>query len=277
MTRQALTEQILKKGSYLCVGLDTDPDRLPPHLLSGPDPVVAFNKAIIAATQDLCVAYKLNTAFYERQGVDGWRALAATVQHIPAGHFIIADAKRGDIGNTALQYARTFFDTYGFDAVTVAPYMGEDSVTPFLNHAGKWAIVLGLTSNAGSRDFQMLSTSGGARLYEKVIKAVAGWGQPDGLMFVVGATRTEQIAEIRRWIPEHFLLVPGVGAQGGDLKKISAQGLNRSGGLLVNASRSILYAGKDEDFATAARQVATGYVEEMTACLQRYGHQLDHR
>ncbi len=270
MTKQQLTDHIFKKGTYLCVGLDSDYDKLPAHLKSGPDPVLTFNKAIIDATKDLCVAYKLNTAFYERMGADGWRVLDETTKYIPEEHFIIADAKRGDIGNTALQYAKTFFETYSFDAVTVAPYMGEDSVTPFLGHPGKWAIVLGATSNKGGMDFQMQKTIEGSYFYEEVIKKTAEWGSPEELMFVVGATREEQVAAIRNRIPDYFFLVPGVGAQGGDLEKISALGLTESGGLLINVSRSIIFAGNGKDFAGKAGRVAADYQKEMERYLKKY-------
>lgn len=269
MTKSQLTQHIFEKESYLCVGLDTDITKIPKHLHSEPDPVFAFNKAIIDATKDFCVAYKVNTAFYESMGPEGWKSLAATVRYIPKTHFTIADAKRGDIGNTARQYAKTFFDTYSFDALTVAPYMGKDSVTPFLDHAGKWTIVLGLTSNEGSKDFQMQQTKDGIFFYEKVIQRAATWGSPEQLMFVIGATRDDRIEQIRKLVPEHFFLVPGVGAQGGNLQQISELGLNNSGGLLINASRSVIYAGDGMDFAEKARLVAKGYQLEMKKCLNR--------
>ena len=220
MTRYQLIEQIHSKQSYLCVGLDTDISKIPKHLLSEPDPVFAFNKAIIDATQDLCVCYKINTAFYEAMGIEGWQSMQKTVAHIPKNIFTIADAKRGDIGNTADQYAKAFFRTYDFDAITVAPYMGEDSVQPFLEYEGKWAIVLGLTSNKGAKDFE-LQQMGTEKLYEKVLKTVAGWGTTDNLMFVIGATQAEEFTSIRKIVPDHFFLVPGVGTQGGSLKEIS--------------------------------------------------------
>jgi len=266
MNRQELVGLIKERQSYLCVGLDTDIQKIPKHLLSYPDPVFAFNKAIIDATRDLCVAYKINTAFYECMGIRGWESLQRTVEYIPSGIFTIADAKRGDIGNTATQYARTFFDTYRFDAVTVAPYMGEDSVAPFLSFSEKWAIVLGLTSNDGSRDFQ-LQKVGAEYLYEKVIRAAMEWGTPDNLMFVVGATRTAQLAAVRQLAPDHFFLVPGVGAQGGSLQEISTLAMNRDCGLLVNASRAIIYAGNGEDFAADARNAALQYQQEMAGYL----------
>lgn len=270
MTREALTEEIFKKSSYLCIGLDSDISRIPEHIRSGEDPVFTFNKAIIDATSDLCVAYKLNIAFYESLGIKGWKALQKTVDYIPDNHFIIADAKRGDIGNTSLQYAKTFFETYDFDALTVAPYMGKDSVKPFLTHEGKWAIVLGLTSNEGGKDFQLLKTEDDHYFYEKVMRSVASWGTPENLMFVVGATRDEQVGEIRSWFPDHFFLVPGVGAQGGNLQKISEYGLNKSGGLLVNASRSIIFAGSGEDFPNKSRMKALDYQQQMNLYLKEY-------
>ncbi len=270
MTKSALTQHIFDKGSYLCVGLDTDPGKIPDCLHAEKNSVLTFNKAIIDATKELCVAYKINTAFYESMGIEGWQTLKETAEYIPENHFIIADAKRGDIGNTSLQYAKTFFKTYRFDALTIAPYMGKDSVSPFLTYPGKWAIVLGLTSNAGSLDFQMERAADGSFFYEKVIKKVAKWGSAENLMFVIGATQEEQIAEIRRWMPDHFFLVPGVGAQGGNLKKISALGLNNEGGLLINASRSVIYAGSGIDFAEKAHAVAANYRHEMKSCLKKY-------
>jgi len=266
MNRQELVNLIREKQSYLCVGLDTDIHKIPKHLLSHPDPIFAFNKAIIDATKDLCVAYKINTAFYECMGIRGWESLQRTVDYIPSGIFTIADAKRGDIGNTATQYAKTFFETYRFDAVTVAPYMGKDSVEPFLAFSEKWAIVLGLTSNEGSKDFQM-QRIGDEYLYEKVLKTTMEWGTPDNLMFVIGATRTAQLGEIRKLVPHHFFLVPGVGAQGGSLKDISAVAMNADCGLLVNASRAVIYAGNGEDFAQDARRAAQEYKQEMSEYL----------
>jgi len=279
MTRQELVSHIQQKQSYLCVGLDTDITKLPKHLQGRPDGVVAFNKAIIDATSAYCVSYKINTAFYESQGIKGWEAMQETLAYIPDTHFTIADAKRGDIGNTSTQYAKTFFEVLPFDAITVAPYMGEDSVRPFLEYENKWTIVLGLTSNTGSNDFQQLLlsrydeamsmvphiTQGTLEkcLYEHVLETVSGWGTPDNLMFVVGATREEEMENIRRIIPEHFLLVPGVGAQGGNLEDISRLGLNKDAGLLVNASRAIIFAGGEEDFAEKAAMAASAYREEM--------------
>lgn len=262
MTRQQLVEHILQKKSYLCVGLDTDITKIPSYLLSAPDPVFAFNKAIIDATRDLCVSYKINTAFYEALGCKGWEAMEKTVHYIGADHLTIADAKRGDIGNTSDQYAKAFFDTLPFDAITVAPYMGEDSVGPFLKYEGKWTIVLGLTSNTGAKDFEM-QQAGDGLLYEKVLKTVSSWGNPGNLMFVIGATQADQFINIRKITPDHFYLVPGVGAQGGSLKEISEKAMNKDCGILVNVSRAIIYASGKEDFALQARLVAQQYRDEM--------------
>lgn len=266
MTRQQLVEHIYKKKSYLCVGLDTDITKIPQHLLSEADPVFAFNKVIIDATKDLCVSYKINTAFYEALGVKGWEALEKTVRYIGKEHFTIADAKRGDIGNTSDQYAKAFFETLPFDSVTVAPYMGADSVQPFLQYKGKWAIVLGLTSNKGAADFE-LQPAGDGLLYEKVLTTVATWGTDENLMFVVGATQADEFINIRKITPGHFYLVPGVGAQGGSLKEISEKAMNKDGGILVNASRAIIYASAGKDFAEAARTVAKEYQVEMAGYL----------
>ncbi len=263
MNRTQLVEQIRLKQNYLCVGLDTDITKIPPHILAGPDPVFTFNKAIIDATKDHCVSYKINTAFYESQGLKGWEAMEKTVNYIPSTHFRIADAKRGDIGNTSTQYAKAFFEVMPFDAITVAPYMGEDSVRPFLEYENKWTIVLGLTSNAGSNDFQQQLTADGKRLYETVLAKIASWGTPGNLMFVAGATKASDFAHIRSIIPDHFLLVPGVGAQGGSLKEVSQYGLNKDCGLLVNASRAVIFAGGGEDFAEKAAMVAAEYAAEM--------------
>jgi orotidine-5'-phosphate decarboxylase len=266
MTRQEIIGQIKKKRSYLCVGLDTDIAKIPRRLLSSGDLVFEFNKAIIDATKDSCVAYKINTAFYEALGVKGWEAMEKTVNYIPKEHFKIADAKRGDIGNTSSQYAKAFFETLPFDAVTVAPYMGEDSVKPFLEYEGKWAIVLGLTSNKGAKDFE-LQKSGDVLLYEKVLTTVSTWGTSDNLMFVVGATQADEFINIRKWIPEHFLLVPGIGAQGGSLKEISEKAMNKDCGLLVNASRAIIYASDGDDFAEQAKKAAMAYQQQMSVYL----------
>ena len=265
MTRQELTEQISSKKTYLCVGLDTDPGKLPRHLQSHSNAIVEFNKAIIDATLDHCVAYKINTAFYEALGVKGWMAMEETVNYIPSTHFRIADAKRGDIGNTSSQYARAFFETMDFDAITVAPYMGEDSVRPFLEYKNKWTILLGLTSNPGAHDFELKKLAGDDDLFlfEKVIRTASSWGNSDNLMFVIGATRAEQFEQIRSISPQHFYLVPGVGAQGGSLKEISEKALIPDCGLLVNASRAVIYASGEEDFALKARKAASDYHEEM--------------
>jgi orotidine-5'-phosphate decarboxylase len=268
MTRQQLIEQIYTKQSYLCVGLDTDLSKIPPHLLLQDDPVFAFNKSIIDATQDLCVSYKINTAFYEAMGLAGWQAMQKTVQYIGNNHLTIADAKRGDIGNTSTQYAKAFYEALPFDAITVAPYMGEDSVKPFLEYADKWTIVLGLTSNTGAKDFE-LQTCGTQLLYEKVLQTVATWGTPNNLMFVIGATQASEFVNIRKIAPQHFFLVPGVGFQGGSLKDISETALiAKECGLLINASRAIIYASAKEDFATEARAIAYQYQQEMAGYLK---------
>lgn len=266
MNRAALVEVIHVKKSLLCVGLDTYPEKLPVHLRGMTDGVVRFNKAIIDATAEYAVAYKLNTAFYEAQGIAGWQALEETRAYIPRDMFTIADAKRGDIGNTADQYAKTFFETFPFDAVTVAPYMGRDSVQPFLQTAGKWAIVLGLTSNPGAEDFEKLICEG-KPLYEHVLRTVNEWGSPENLMFVVGATRAEELARIRKFLPRHFLLIPGVGAQGGTVKDACDAAATSDGGLLINVSRGIQYASSGEDFAEAAHAAAKGFQQEMVAYL----------
>lgn len=266
MTRKELHEQMLQKQSFLCVGLDADIHKLPKHLLTERDPILTFNRAIIDATSDLAVAYKPNLAFYESLGIRGWESLQGSLEYIPSECFTIADAKRGDIGNTADMYARTFFKTYPFDSVTVNPYMGKDSVTPFLAYEGKWAIVLGLTSNPGAADFQYFEGQS-EKLYSHAIKKMASWGSPDNLMFVVGATRADEIASIRALVPEHFFLVPGVGAQGGSLAEVYKHGANRQIGLLVNASRSILYASSGKDFAEAARAEALRMQQEMAALM----------
>lgn len=271
MSSAELFEQIKKKHSYLCIGLDTDMDRIPSHLKSEADPVFVFNKRIIDATADFCVAYKPNIAFYEALGPRGWESLEKTLEYIPKDIFTIADAKRGDIGNTSALYARTFFEYLNFDAVTVAPYMGEDSVTPFLQYAGKWVILLVHTSNTGSQDFQLIeSASTGRKLYEEVLYRSQQWAGPDRLMYVVGATQGERIASIRQAAPEHFFLVPGVGAQGGDLDAVSRHAMNAQCGLLVNSSRAIIYASSDSDFADAAGREARKVGEKMDRNLQRY-------
>lgn len=262
MTLSYLVEQIREKKTYLCVGLDTDIQKIPKFFQSHPDSIFEFNKQIVDATKDLCVSYKINTAFYEAMGTKGWEIMERTVQYIPSSHFKIADAKRGDIGNTSSQYAKAFFDVLNFDAITISPYMGSDSVKPFLAYKNKWAIVLGLTSNAGSADFQQQKMNAGY-LYENVIKKVSEWGTSENLMFVIGATKAEEIASIRKIIPENFLLIPGVGTQGGSLEEVSKKGLHKNGGLLVNVSRAIIYAGDKEDFACQARTIAVQYQTEM--------------
>lgn len=268
MTRAELSAQIRQKQSYLCVGLDADIDRLPRHLLDKDDPVFEFNKAIIDATKDLCVAYKPNLAFYEALGSKGWESLRKTLEYIPDEHFTIADAKRGDIGNTSRLYAQAFFGEMGFDAVTVAPYMGVDSVKPFLEFEGKWVILLALTSNKGSQDFQFDRQENGQPLYEKVMRKAQEWGTPGNLMYVVGATHPEKFKEIREIAPDHFLLVPGVGAQGGDLEALTRHGANADVGLLVNSSRGIIFAGEGEEFAEKARSAAQALQTSMAALLQ---------
>lgn len=271
MTKSELYQQIRDKKTYLCVGLDTDPDRLPASVQQEADPVFTFNKAIIDATHDLCVAYKPNLAFYESMGPQGWISLQKTLDYIPDTHFTIADAKRGDIGNTSKRYASAFFEQMNFDSVTVAPYMGVDSVSPFLEFDQKWVILLALTSNQGSQDFQMTAQEDGQPLYEKVMRKAMTWASPEQLMFVVGATHPEKFKEIRRIAPEHFLLVPGIGAQGGDLAKVSEYGWNEYGGLLVNSSRGILYASSGVDFAEAARASAKNLQEQMAAFINSKG------
>lgn len=266
MTRAELIAQIRAKQSYLCVGLDTDIDKIPPHLQSERDPIYAFNKGIVEATSDKCVAYKPNLAFYERHGSAGWDSLKKTMGIIPDECFTIADAKRGDIGNTSRYYAKTFFEEYNFDAVTVAPYMGSDSVLPFLEFENKWVILLALTSNKGADNFQFFS-DGNTRLFEKVLNTAVKWGREDNLMFVVGATRPEMLTDIRSIVPDHFLLVPGVGAQGGDLNSVAQYGLNSDCGLLVNSSRGIIYADQSEDFAKGAGRAADAIQQQMATTL----------
>jgi orotidine-5'-phosphate decarboxylase len=284
MTRQQLIDQIFSKRTYLCVGLDTDITKIPAAFRSHPDPLFEFNRQIIDATKDHCIAYKVNTAFYEAQGLKGWEALEKTAAYIPGTHFKIADAKRGDIGNTSEQYARAFFETLDFDALTVAPYMGSDSIQPFLEYKNKWTILLGLTSNAGAMDFemqQMVSQSDileegvhirvrqTSYLYETVLQKAAKWGSPENLMFVIGATKADEFTGIRKLTPEHFYLVPGVGAQGGSLKEVSLKAMTRDCGLLVNASRAVIYASSGEDFAEAAAKAAKGYSDEMKEYLKK--------
>ncbi|HWV75220.1 MAG TPA: orotidine-5'-phosphate decarboxylase [Pseudosphingobacterium sp.] len=267
MTRKQLIDEIKQKRSFLCVGLDTDISKIPEFLLDYEDPVFEFNKRIVEATADVCVAYKPNTAFYECRGVKGWQSLQDTLKIIPKNCLSIADAKRGDIGNTSDMYAKAFFSVndsgFDFDALTIAPYMGEDSITPFLKYENKWAIVLALTSNKGSLDFQFLTDRDDTRLFEQVIKKVNKWGTSDNTMYVVGATRGEFFKDIRKHAPDHFLLVPGVGAQGGDLREVCAYGLNKDCGLLVNATRSIIYASNGKDFEEKARAEALSLQKEM--------------
>lgn len=261
MNYQRLVEIIRERKSYLCVGLDTDPAKIPAGVS-----MLEFNKAIIDATKPYCVAYKPNIAFYECLGAEGWEILDETVKYIGNDHFTIADAKRGDIGNTSTYYAKTFFETYGFDSVTVAPYMGKDSVQPFLAFENKWAIVLALTSNPGAMDFQLFQ-QGDKKLFEEVLEKVSTWGTPENTMYVVGATRADMLADIRKIVPHHFLLVPGVGAQGGSLEEVAKYGMNENVGLLVNASRSILYASNGSDFASAAEKEAKSIQLAMAATL----------
>ncbi len=271
MNRQQLINEIFTKKTFLCVGLDTDINKIPAHLKNEDDPIFAFNKAIIDATAPYCVAYKPNLAFYECYGVKGMLAFEKTIQYIKENHpnhFIIADAKRGDIGNTSKMYAQTFFEEYNLDSVTVAPYMGEDSVKPFLEYDGKWVILLALTSNKGSHDFQLTEDKQGERLFEKVLKKSQEWGTTENLMYVVGATQGKMFEDIRRIAPEHFLLVPGVGAQGGSLQEVCKYGMTKDCGLLVNSSRGIIYASADPDFAEVAAVKANELQEEMAVELE---------
>lgn len=274
MKKQQLFENIQKKKSFLCVGLDTDIQKIPRHLLTKEDPVFAFNKAIIDATAPYCVAYKPNLAFYESLGVKGMLSFEKTVDYLRKNYpdqFIIADAKRGDIGNTSEMYARFFFDLVKVDAVTVAPYMGEDSVKPFLLYPESWVILLALTSNKGSHDFQLTTDANGERLFEKVLKKSQEWATDETLMFVVGATQGKMFRDIRKYAPDHFLLVPGVGAQGGSLKEVAEYGMNEQCGLLVNSSRAIIYADSSEDFAAVAGKEAYAVQQEMAIYLQEKG------
>ena len=267
MTRQELVEQIRLKKSFLCVGLDTDLSKIPVHLLETEDPIFEFNKAIIDATKDFAVAYKPNIAFYECYGPKGWESLKKTIDYIPKNIFTIADAKRGDIGNTSTYYAKTFFEYLNCDSVTVAPYMGEDSVTPFLEFDNKWVILLALTSNKGALDFQFMTDLEGEKLYQKVLRKSSAWGTDENLMYVVGATRAEGIGEVRKLVPNHFFLVPGVGAQGGSLVDVANYGWNKDCGLLVNSSRGIIYASNGLDFAEKAGIEAQKLQMEMAEIL----------
>ncbi len=270
MNRAELISQIKAKQSFLCVGLDVDKEKIPTFLLDFEDPIFEFNKRIIDATHKYCVAYKPNIAFYESQGSKGWDTLEKTVNYIPENCFTIADAKRGDIGNTSKMYAKTFFETYNFDSITVAPYMGEDSVTPYFGFKDKWVILLAATSNVGGLDFQYRNIDQGKMLFEKVLETSLEWGNKDNLMYVVGATRADILKKVRAIVPDSFLLVPGVGAQGGSLKDVVLNGINKDCGLLVNASRSIIYAGNTEEFALDARDEALRMQQEMAAYLKEF-------
>lgn len=263
MNRKALVEQIFTKKSFLCVGLDTDIAKIPAHLHQHDNSILEFNRQIIEATAPYAVSYKINTAFYEAMSEQGWQNLLETIALIPKDTFIIADAKRGDIGNTSTQYAEAFLDKLGCDAVTVAPYMGKDSVAPFLAFENKWAILLALTSNEGAQDFELLELANGKKLYEQVLETSQAWGTTDNLMYVVGATKTDYLQRIRQLIPNHFLLVPGVGAQGGSLEEVARIGKTKDIGLLINSSRQIIYASSGEDFAQRAAQEAKKIQEEM--------------
>lgn len=274
MNREELVSQIKTKKSFLCVGLDVDLNKIPSHLLDEDDPIFAFNKSIIDATAPYCVAYKPNLAFYEAYGIKGLTAFQKTVDYIRGNYpeqFIIADAKRGDIGNTSAMYAKTFFEEYKVDALTVAPYMGEDSVTPFLGYDGKWVIMLALTSNKGSNDFQFTADANGERLFEKVLRKGQQWGNTDNMMYVVGATQGKMFEDIRKVAPNHFLLVPGVGAQGGSLEEVCKYGMIGDCGLLVNSSRGIIYAGKDENFAQCSAEAAKKLQQDMARELAVHG------
>ncbi len=273
MTRQELIDNIRRKQSFLCVGLDTDIQKIPQHLLREDDPIFAFNKAIIDATAPYCIAYKPNLAFYESMGVKGWISFEKTIKYLKQNYpeqFIIADAKRGDIGNTSAMYARSFFEELDIDSVTVAPYMGEDSVSPFLSYAGKWVILLALTSNKGSHDFQLTADANGERLFEKVLRASQQWASADQMMYVVGATQGQLFEDIRRIAPNHFLLVPGIGAQGGSLEEVCRYGMNSQCGLIVNSSRGIIYASSGDDFAERAAEAASKVADEMKEMLEKY-------
>lgn len=270
MTYQELLEQVKKKHSFLCVGLDSDIKKLPPHLLKEEDPVYEFNKAIIDATADVVVAYKPNVAFYESRGIEGWKSLENTIRYIKTNYpdiFTIVDAKRGDIGNTSEMYACAFLKTLDFDAITVAPYMGEDSVTPFLRYDGKWVILLALTSNKGAYDFQFTEEDG-MKLYEKVLLTSQNWGDKQNMMYVVGATQAEMLTRVRELVPDHFLLIPGVGAQGGSLEEVAKYGMNAHCGLIVNSSRGIIFADRTENFAVQARLEAIALQQKMSDLLK---------
>jgi orotidine-5'-phosphate decarboxylase len=270
MTKLELLEKIIEKQSFLCIGLDPDLSKIPSHLLEFEDPIFEFNKRIIDATKDLCIAYKPNTAFYECYGSKGWESFEKTVNYIPKDCFIIADAKRGDIGNTSRYYAKTFFETYACDAITVAPYMGSDSVMPFIENHGKWAVILALTSNEGSFDFQFKELRNGRKLYETVIEKAKEWGSDESLMFVVGATRVEEIENVRKLAPNHFFLVPGVGEQGGSLSDVVKYGANNQCGLIVSSSREIIYASNKLDFELSVKSAAKKLQAEMAYYIQQY-------
>jgi orotidine-5'-phosphate decarboxylase len=272
MDSKALFHKIKSKNSFLCVGLDTDLEKIPSHLLRGKDPIFEFNKQIIDATLEVAVAYKPNIAFYEAMGPKGWESLQKTLEYIPKDIFTIADAKRGDIGNTSALYAKAFFETLDFDAITVAPYMGVDSVKPFLQFKNKWVILLALTSNEGSLDFQLREDKEGKPLFQEVLEKSQNWGNVDNMMYVVGATRGDKIAQVRKAAAKHFFLVPGVGAQGGSLEEVSKFGMNSNCGLLVNSSRGIIYAGNDSGFAKAAKMEAQKIQQEMAVLLEKYCH-----
>lgn len=274
MDKKQLFENIKAKKSFLCVGLDTDTKKIPQHLLKEEDPIFSFNKAIIDATAPYCIAYKPNLAFYESMGVKGWISFEKTIKYLNENypnHFIIADAKRGDIGNTSAMYARTFFEEMNIDSVTVAPYMGEDSVSPFLTYPNKWVILLALTSNKGSHDFQLTADSNGERLFEKVLRQSQNWGNDENMMYVVGATQGQMFEDIRKVAPNHFLLVPGVGAQGGSLEEVCRYGMTKDCGLLVNSSRGIIYASSGEDFAEVAAEKAKELQQQMAEELKKAG------
>ncbi len=274
MDKKQLFENIKAKKSFLCVGLDTDIKKIPQHLLKEEDPIFAFNKAIIDATAPYCIAYKPNLAFYESMGVKGWISFEKTIKYLNenySNHFIIADAKRGDIGNTSAMYARTFFEEMNIDSVTVAPYMGEDSVSPFLTYPNKWVILLALTSNKGSHDFQLTADSNGERLFEKVLRQSQNWGNDENMMYVVGATQGKMFEDIRKVAPNHFLLVPGIGAQGGSLEEVCKYGMNSTCGLIVNSSRAIIYADSTENFAKVAGEKAKEVQQQMETELAKAG------
>ena len=270
MNRLQLFQQIKSKSSYLCVGLDSDINRIPKHLLGESDPLFEFNKQIIDATVDLAVAYKPNLAFYESMGSKGWDSLAKTMEYIPNDIFTIADAKRGDIGNTSNMYAKAFFEELNFDSITLSPYMGVDSVAPYLAYEDKWAIILALTSNESSKDFEQLELSNGEKVYEKVLKTSMTWSTAEQIMFVIGATKAKELLAIREIVPDHFFLVPGVGAQGGNLEDVSKNAMNDHCGILINSSRGIIYSSSDKDFGSAARKSAANVQKEMAEYLNRY-------